>query len=108
MHNKSRLLFSSKTKDNRLHCRITQIQPRRDACRWPDSDARSRPALGGDGVGLSRAPCVGWVVGVWFGFALRCVAVLCGVFVRLHLALFPAGGPFLPSLSVNINPTINL
>jgi hypothetical protein len=44
---------------------------------------------------------VGWVVGVWFGFASRCVALLCGVFVRLHLALFPAGGPFLPSLCVN-------
>jgi hypothetical protein len=33
---------------------------------------------------------------------LRRVALLCGVFVHLHLALFPAGGPFLPSLSVNI------
>jgi hypothetical protein len=33
---------------------------------------------------------------------LRRVALLCGVFVQLHLALFPAGGPFLPSLSVNI------
>jgi hypothetical protein len=43
-----------------------------------------------------------WVWGFWFGFALRRVALLCGVFVRLHLALFPAGGPFLPSLSVNI------
>jgi hypothetical protein len=42
-----------------------------------------------------------WVWGFWFGFALRCMALLCGVFVRLHLALFPAGGPFLPSLSVN-------
>jgi hypothetical protein len=42
-----------------------------------------------------------WVWGFWFGFALRRVALLCGVFVRLHLALFPAGGPFLPSLSVN-------
>jgi hypothetical protein len=44
-----------------------------------------------------------WVWGFWFGFALRRVALLCGVFVRLHLALFPAGGPFLPSLSVNRN-----
>jgi hypothetical protein len=43
-----------------------------------------------------------WVWGVWFGFTLRCVALLCGVFVRLRLALFPAGGPFLPSLYVNI------
>jgi hypothetical protein len=42
-----------------------------------------------------------WVWGFWFGFALRRVALLCGVFVHLHLALFPAGGPFLPSLSVN-------
>jgi hypothetical protein len=48
------------------------------------------------------APCV-WVWGFWFGFALRCVALLCGVFVRLHSALFPAGGPFLPSLSVKIH-----
>jgi hypothetical protein len=47
------------------------------------------------------APCV-WVWGVWFGFALRCVALLCGVCVQLHLPLFPAGGPFLPSLSVNL------
>jgi hypothetical protein len=46
------------------------------------------------------SPCV-WVWGFWFGFALRCVALLCGVFVRLHLALFSAGGPFLPSLYVN-------
>jgi hypothetical protein len=29
-------------------------------------------------------------------------ALLCGVFVRLHLALFSAGGPFLPSLDVNL------
>jgi hypothetical protein len=37
-----------------------------------------------------------------FGLTLRCVALLCGVFVRLHLALFLAGGPFLPSLYVNL------
>jgi hypothetical protein len=43
-----------------------------------------------------------WVWGFWFGFALRRVALLCGVFVRLHQALFPAGGPFLPSLYVNL------
>jgi hypothetical protein len=43
-----------------------------------------------------------WVWGVWFGFALRCIALLCGVFVRLHLALFPAGGPFLPALYVTL------
>jgi hypothetical protein len=30
------------------------------------------------------------------------IALLCGVFVQLHLALFPAGGPFLPSLSVTL------
>jgi hypothetical protein len=35
-----------------------------------------------------------------FGFALRCVALLCDVYVRLRLVVFPAGGPFLPSLSV--------
>jgi hypothetical protein len=46
------------------------------------------------------SPCV-WVWGFWFGFALRCVALLCGVLVRLHLASFSAGGPFLPSLYVN-------
>jgi hypothetical protein len=43
-----------------------------------------------------------WVWGFWFGLALRRVALLYGVFVRLHLALFPAGGPFLPSLSINV------
>jgi hypothetical protein len=47
------------------------------------------------------APCV-WVLGFWFGFALRRVALLCGVYLRLHLDLFPAGGPFLPSLYVNL------
>jgi hypothetical protein len=47
------------------------------------------------------APCL-WVWGVWFGFASRCVALFCGIFVHLHLALFPAGGPFLPSLSINL------
>jgi hypothetical protein len=31
-----------------------------------------------------------------------CRDLLCGVFVQLHLALFPAGGPFLPSLSVTL------
>jgi hypothetical protein len=30
------------------------------------------------------------------------LALLCGVFVRLRLALFSAGGPFLPSLSVSL------
>jgi hypothetical protein len=34
--------------------------------------------------------------------ASLCIALLCGVFVRLRPALFPAGGPFLPSLSVNL------
>jgi hypothetical protein len=32
--------------------------------------------------------------------SLRCVALLFGLFVRLQVALFPAGGPFLPSLYV--------
>jgi hypothetical protein len=50
-------------------------------------------------------PCV-WDYSFWFGFALRCVALLCGVYVRLHLVFFPAGGLFLPSLSVNLS--INL
>jgi hypothetical protein len=52
-------------------------------------------------VSACLAPCV-WVWGVWSSFALCCIALLCGVFVRLHLAWFPAGGPFLPSLSVNL------
>jgi hypothetical protein len=43
-----------------------------------------------------------WVLGFLFGFALRFVALLCAVYVRLHLVLYPAGGPFLPSLSVNL------
>jgi hypothetical protein len=44
------------------------------------------------------------VSGFWFflfGFALRCVALLCAVYVQLRLVLFSAGGPFLPSISVN-------
>jgi hypothetical protein len=38
-----------------------------------------------------------------FGLASLCVALLCGVYVRLHLVVFPAVGPFLPSLSVKLN-----
>jgi hypothetical protein len=38
--------------------------------------------------------------GFWFGFALRCVALLCAVHVRLHLVLSSARGRFLPYLSV--------
>jgi hypothetical protein len=38
-----------------------------------------------------------------FSFALRCVALLCGVWVRLHLILFPAGGSYFPSLSVHLD-----
>jgi hypothetical protein len=41
-----------------------------------------------------------WVLGFWFGFGLRCVALIGAVCVRLHLVLFPDGGPFLLSLSV--------
>jgi hypothetical protein len=48
-------------------------------------------------LGLFCALCVGF--GVWIGTDLRCVALLCAVYVRLRLVLFPAGGPFLPSLS---------
>jgi hypothetical protein len=59
----------------------------------------SRPSA--EVVWACLAPRV-WVWGVWFSFALRCVALLRGVFVRLHLALFPAGGLFLPSLYVNV------
>jgi hypothetical protein len=43
-----------------------------------------------------------WVWGFWFGFALTYMAFLYGVCVRLGLASFPAGGPFLPSLSVTL------
>jgi hypothetical protein len=44
----------------------------------------------------------------WFGFALRCVALLCSVCVRLHLVLFPAGGPVLPSFSVKLQVSPDL
>jgi hypothetical protein len=47
----------------------------------------ARPSA--DLVSACLAPRV-WVWGFWFGFALRCIALLCGVFVQLHLALFPA------------------
>jgi hypothetical protein len=82
-------------------------------------------------LGLSRVPCVGlgFLVRLRFalhGFAVWCVCAiapslnsgwrafssvfLCqsiciplrGVFVRLRLASFPAGRPFLPSLYVNL------
>jgi hypothetical protein len=49
-------------------------------------------AVQAGGPGLSRA--------AFISGALR--ALLCGMFVQLQLALFPAGGPFLPSLSVNL------
>jgi hypothetical protein len=42
-------------------------------------------------VSACLSPCV-WFWGFWFGFALRCIALLCGVFVRLRLAFFSAGG----------------
>jgi hypothetical protein len=47
------------------------------------------------------APLV-WVLGSWFSFALRCVALLCAVYVQLRLLLFPVGGPFFPSLYVKV------
>jgi hypothetical protein len=52
-------------------------------------------------VGACFAPRM-WVFLFLFDLCLRCMALLCGVLVQLHLALFPAGGPFLPSLSVNL------
>jgi hypothetical protein len=50
--------------------------------------------------GPALRPVCLWVWRFCFGFALRRVALLCGVWLRLHPVLFPAGGPFLPSLSV--------
>jgi hypothetical protein len=47
---------------------------------------------------MFSAPCVGFGFLVRLHFALRSFA-LC-VYVRLHLVLLPAGGPFHPSLSV--------
>jgi hypothetical protein len=44
---------------------------------------------------LTQRPVCGFGV-------LSCVALLCGVFVRLHRALFPAGGPCLPPLSATV------
>jgi hypothetical protein len=44
-------------------------------------------------------------VEIWgfrFGFALRFEALLCAMCVRFNLALFPAGGPVLPYLSVHL------
>jgi hypothetical protein len=43
---------------------------RRDACRWPDPDARSHPTLS-----LSHAPCVGLGCLVRLRFALHSLAV---------------------------------
>jgi hypothetical protein len=39
-----------------------------------------------------------WVLGLAFGFALRCVALFCAVYEWLHLVMFLAGGLSLPSL----------
>jgi hypothetical protein len=45
-----------------------------------------------------------WVWGFSSGFALRCVALLCAVYMRLHLVVLLAGGPFPLSLSVTKSP----
>jgi hypothetical protein len=79
-------------------CRSGAYVATRAAGRTP---MRSLARPSAEVVKACLAPHV-WVWGVWFGFALRCVALLCGVFLRLHLAWFPAGGPFLPSLCVNV------
>jgi hypothetical protein len=44
-------------------------------------------------------PCA-WVLGFQCYFALRCIALLCVVCVRLHLVLLWACEALLPSLSV--------
>jgi hypothetical protein len=80
-------------------CRSGAYVATRAAGRTPIRGLARRSA---DVLSACLAPRV-WVWAVWFGLALRCVALLCGVFVQLHLALFPAGGPFLPSLSVNVS-----
>jgi hypothetical protein len=48
---------------------------RRDECRQPGSDARSRPALGCGCLGLSLAPCVGLGFLVRLRFASRSPAM---------------------------------
>jgi hypothetical protein len=35
-----------------------------------------------------------WVLGFWFGLALRCVASVCAVYVRLRLVSFRLAGLF--------------
>jgi hypothetical protein len=62
----------------------------------------ARPST--EAVQACCAPRV-WVWSFWFGFAFCCVALLCGVYVRLHQVLLPAGGPFLPSLSGSLSMT---
>jgi hypothetical protein len=81
-------------------CRLGAYVAARAAGRTPMCGL-ARPSA--EVVSACLAPVCGFGVwGVWFGFALRCVALLCGVLVRLHLALFPAGGPFFPSLYVKV------
>jgi hypothetical protein len=75
-----------------------------DAGLWPGPGSRSCPALGGGGYGLCCAPCVDH--GFWLSFALRCVALLCAVYVRLHLVLFAAGRLFLSPLSGKMHCSI--
>jgi hypothetical protein len=48
---------------------------RRDACRWPDPDARSRPALGFSCLRLFRAPSAGLLCLVRLRFAWRSLAM---------------------------------
>jgi hypothetical protein len=71
-------------------CRSGAYAATRAAGRTP-MRGLARPSV--DLVPACLAPRV-WVWGVWFGFALRCVALLCVVFVQLHLALLPASGLF--------------
>jgi hypothetical protein len=75
----------------------------------PDTAARASARTQMRGLALLSAKVVWacfalrvWVLGFWFGFTLNCVALLCAVYVRVHLVLFPAGGPFLLSLWVKI------
>jgi hypothetical protein len=66
------------------------------AAGWTPMRGLARPSV--EVVSACLAPRV-WVWGVWFGFALRSLAMwrVCAI-----APAFPAGGPFLPSLSVTL------
>jgi hypothetical protein len=83
--------------DYMLRVPVSVGRVRRDTCRRPGSDARSRPALGCGCLGLSLAPCVGLGFLVRLRFASRSPAMwrVCAIALS-----FVSGWRAFPSVSL--------